>query len=72
MLEFPELTRRNDEDWMEHRARLEKYVTARGKGYSGLRYNVVPKLLNAAHFGVPQKRERVFIVCFRSDIRANW
>jgi DNA (cytosine-5)-methyltransferase 1 len=72
MLEFPEVRRRENEDWMEHRRRLERYVTGRGKGYGGLRYNVVPKVLNAAHYGVPQKRERVFLVCFRSDLSVNW
>lgn len=72
MLEFPEVKRRENEDWTEHRSRLEKYVTSGGKGYSGLRYNVVPKVLNAARYGVPQKRERVFIVCFRSDLKARW
>ncbi len=72
MLEFPEVQRRESEDWREHRTRLERYVTSRGKGYSGLRYNVVPKVLNAAHHGVPQKRERVFIVCFRSDLKVSW
>ncbi len=60
MFEFPEVGRHENEDWMEHRARLEKFVASRGKGYSGLRYNVVPKVLNAANYGVPQKRERVF------------
>ncbi|MBJ7019084.1 DNA cytosine methyltransferase, partial [Vibrio cholerae] len=29
-------------------------------------------LVNAADYGVPQKRERVFIVGFRSDIDAKW
>ena len=68
MLEFPEVKRRESEDWIDHRSRLERYVTARGKGYSGLRYNVVPKLVNAANYGVPQRRERVFIVAFRADL----
>jgi len=72
MLEFPEVRRRQNEDWTDHRTRLEKYVTSRGKGYGGLRYNVVPKLVNAAHYGVPQKRERVFLVCFRSDLGIKW
>ena len=31
-------------------------------------YNIVWKLLNANHYGVPQKRERVFIVGTRKDI----
>jgi DNA (cytosine-5)-methyltransferase 1 len=72
MLEFPEIGRRQNEDWAEHRSRLEKYVTSRNRGYSGLRYNVVAKVLNAAKYGVPQKRERVFIACFRSDLGITW
>lgn len=72
MLEFPEIKRRPNEDWKDHRSRLEKYVTARGKGYGGLRYNVIPKLVNAANYGVPQRRERVFIVGFRSDLGVQW
>jgi len=28
--------------------------------------------LNAANFGVPQKRDRVFIVGFRSDLGIEW
>lgn len=74
MLEFPEILRKPAEDWMSHRSRLEKYVTSRGKGsqYDGLHYNIVVKLVNAADYGVPQRRERVFIVGFRDDIRANW
>lgn len=72
MLAFPEIKRRPNEDWMEHRGRIEPYVSSGGKGYSGLHYNIVPKVVNAAHFGVPQKRERVFIVGFRADLKANW
>ena len=54
MLEFPEIGRRENEDWIDHRRRLETYVTSRGKeGYSGLRYNVVPEVVNAAKYGVP-------------------
>ncbi|MFN7659292.1 MAG: DNA cytosine methyltransferase, partial [Dolichospermum sp.] len=37
-----------------------------------LSYHVKCQLLNAANYGVPQKRERVFIVGFRSDLQANW
>jgi DNA (cytosine-5)-methyltransferase 1 len=35
-------------------------------------YRVKWKLLNAADFGVPQRRERVFIVGIRKDIEANF
>ena len=36
--------------------------------YSGIRYRVKYQLLNAADYGVPQRRERVVIVGVRSDI----
>jgi DNA (cytosine-5)-methyltransferase 1 len=72
MLEFPELARRTNEDWTDHRKRLEELVSSRGKGYSGLRYNVVPRLVNAADYGIPQRRERVFLAAFRSDLGINW
>jgi DNA (cytosine-5)-methyltransferase 1 len=72
MMEFPEIKRKPQENWIGHRARLEKYVTTRGKGYSGLHYNVVPKLINAANYGVPQRRERVFLVAFRDDLGIEW
>ncbi len=72
MLEFPELRRSPNEDWIDHRKRLEELVFSGGKGYGGLRYNVVPKLVNAANYGVPQRRERVFIAAFRSDLGIEW
>jgi DNA (cytosine-5)-methyltransferase 1 len=31
-------------------------------------YNVIHKLLNSSHYGIPQKRERVFIVGIRKDM----
>lgn len=69
-LTYPEITRGGNEQWQEHLSRLEKYHT-RGE-YSGLYYRVVPGLMNAADYGVPQKRERVFLVGFRSDIKRKW
>ena len=35
-------------------------------------YTVTYKLLNAADFGVPQKRERIFIVGFRKDLNIQF
>ena len=65
----PGFTHREDEEWREHRARLEKHHTSRQKRSE---YNVMCRVLNAADYGVPQKRERVFIVGFRSDLGAEW
>lgn len=69
-LSYPEVTRRAGEDWMQHLARLE-CIRTRGAG-PDLRYRVVWRLLNAADYGVPQKRDRIFFVGFRSDIRVPW
>ena len=71
-LQFPELTRKVDESWTDHFQSLQQFKTAKRNGSLGLRYSVIPTLVNAANFGVPQKRERVFIVGFRSDIGAMW
>lgn len=69
-LTHPEVERKTDETWEEHRNRLEKHHT--GGTEIGLRYKVVTRLLNAANFGVPQKRERVFFVGIRSDQNIAW
>lgn len=71
-LEFPELTKRADESWSEHYSRLQQRKTSKAQGVNGLTYNLVPKLLNAANHGVPQRRERVFMVGFRSDLGVRW
>ena len=65
-LRFPNIRRYKDENWSDHLSRLEKIYTS-GKN-SGLRYNVVYECRNAADFGVPQRRERLFIVGIRADL----
>lgn len=69
-LRHPELVARGEEGWREHLSRLEDYET-RGR-YRGLEYRVVVRVLNAANYGVPQRRERVFIVGFRADTGIEW
>ena len=69
-LNFPEIVKRENEEWTEHLSRLERIKT---KGAPvDLGYRVVWRLLNAADYGVAQRRERVFIVGFRSDIKVPW
>lgn len=69
-LSYPELTSKNGEAWEQHLRRLERHHSS--KRLSGLEYKVVFRLVNAANYGVPQKRERVFLVGFRNDISAEW
>jgi DNA (cytosine-5)-methyltransferase 1 len=68
-LTYPSITRRSPESWREHRARLEQHHTSRR---ARSEYNVLYRLLNAANYGVPQRRERVFLVGFRSDLGVEW
>jgi DNA (cytosine-5)-methyltransferase 1 len=69
-LTYPEITRKSGDDWLTHLGRLERYHT-KGRR-DGLYYRTVFQVLNAANYGVPQKRERVFIVAFRSDLGIEW
>lgn len=68
-LSFPSLSRRSGESWPEHFRRLERHSTSRRVVPE---YNISREVLNAADFGVPQRRDRVFIVGFRADVDANW
>ena len=65
-LRFPEVSKRDGEDWTDHFSRLERIYTS--GNHTGLRYNVVYKCLDSADFGVPQRRERVLIVGIRADL----
>lgn len=68
-LSHPDVKRKTGESWEDHRKRLERRHTS---NRAAADYNVVFRLLNAADYGVPQKRQRVFLVGFRSDLGVNW
>ena len=69
-LEHPDIKAKRGEDWSDHLARLEQHHTSGSR--SGLNYRVVTQVVNAADFGVPQRRERVFFVGFREDLGVSW
>lgn len=70
-LSYPEMTLAEIETWPDHLARLEQHHSSGRR--TGLQYQVIPpRVLNAADYGVPQRRERVFFIGFRDDICANW
>lgn len=67
-LAFPSLRANEGEEWATHLARLtEHQVSGAPK-----EYHVRWKLVNAANYGVPQKRMRVFIVGFRADLNIEF
>ncbi len=47
------------------RGRTFKVIT---RAFEQIGYKVFYKVLNSKDFGVPQNRERIYIVCFRNDI----
>lgn len=68
-LGHPELVAREGEAWGEHYLRLQaEHAAVR----SDLRYQVLPTLVNAADYGVPQQRWRVFFVGFRAGVDVEW
>jgi DNA (cytosine-5)-methyltransferase 1 len=69
-LRYPDVLLKRGESWAGHLARLEDIHTKGGK--PGLSYRVVHQVLNAADYGVPQTRERVFVVGFRCDQHIAW
>lgn len=71
-LELPELPPFENEDWATHLSRLRNESASGKRKGKGRTYRVSHKLLNAANYGVPQKRERVFIIGFRDDLEIEW
>lgn len=69
-LTYPEIGIEKNEIWKSHLERLERMHTS--GIYTGLKYNVVYRLVNAANYGIPQKRERVIIVGVRDDLGIEW
>lgn len=58
------------EDWRKELRQLQE-IEAENR-YNGLRYDVSYHLVNAADYGIPQKRERVIIIGFREDLNIEW
>lgn len=67
-LQYPSIGPRQDEDWRDHLDRLHRHHTSGAP----LEYRVIYDLINTADYGVPQKRERVVFVGFRTGIADGW
>lgn len=68
-MRWPDLEARPGEEWTSHLARLTQHDSSAPQDAG---YHVTTALLQAADFGVPQKRERVFFVGFRNDVQVEW
>lgn len=69
-LRHPNVMINQGQSWKDHLRYLQKHETSGSR--SGLSYNIIRHVLNAADYGVPQKRERFFIVGFRGDLEIEW
>ena len=70
-MRYPTIMQRPDEGWRDHAARLRKITAERA--HVDLEYHVTPPhVVNLADYGVPQKRERLFVVALRSDVNIEW
>ncbi len=66
-LTVPLASRAEGEDWTSHDSRLRRALKM-PPGDPSERYNVMVRLVNAADYGVPQTRWRVFVVALRQDL----
>lgn len=69
-LTYPNVQPRPSENWEDHCSRLEKMQQSEES--SPIQYNVTFRLVDAANYGIPQRRERVFIVGIRQDLNIQW
>lgn len=69
-LSYPEELKHEGEVWTDHMTRLERHRKRPSR--QALSYRVFHKVLNAANYGVPQKRERVVLIGFRRDLNLTW
>jgi DNA (cytosine-5)-methyltransferase 1 len=71
-MEFPEFPTSNNVGWDQNLRRLQRHKERIGNSVGGLRYRVHIHQANAADYGIPQHRHRVFFVGFRSDVTTDW
>ena len=71
-MEFPEFPVSENASWDQNLARLQRHKERNGKTPDELCYRVHVHQANAADYGVPQQRHRVFFIGFRSDLKTDW
>jgi DNA (cytosine-5)-methyltransferase 1 len=67
-LQHPSVFLEDGEAWPAHLARLQRKHTSKGVD----EYRVVYQVVDAADYGVAQRRHRIVFVGFRADIDAGW
>jgi len=70
-LTYPDFPVSQNISWDVNLQRLQKHHTSH-RDKSALTYQVSIHEADAANYGVPQRRHRVFFIGFRSDLNAQW
>lgn len=70
-LTYPMYPVSNNVDWETNLRRLQRHHTQRASSQETT-YKVTINLADAANYGVPQRRQRVFFVGTRSDLDVGW
>lgn len=71
-LTYPDFPVSDNVDWEVNLRRLQRHHSSGSKGDDGRTYKVSIHLADAADYGVPQRRHRVFFVGFRADLDVGW
>lgn len=69
-LSYPSVARKEGESWLDHSLRLQRHHT--GRPNDSEEYRVIFSVVNAADYGIPQRRERVVLIGFRADLQIEW
>jgi DNA (cytosine-5)-methyltransferase 1 len=69
-LQAPHFAPKRNESWFDHKMRLQRHLRRRAD--TSRRYAVDYRVVNAADYGVPQTRQRVFMVATRLDLGLGW
>jgi DNA (cytosine-5)-methyltransferase 1 len=70
-LTYPAFPTSENVDWETNLRRLQRHHTSKNRE-GALSYNVTINLADAANYGIPQRRHRVFFVGFREDLHVGW
>jgi len=71
-MEFPSYPISDNLSWDQNLSRLHRHKERSGKEGNEIRYRVHVHQANAADYGVPQQRHRVFFIGVRSDVQTDW
>ncbi|WP_353258724.1 DNA cytosine methyltransferase [Prochlorothrix hollandica] len=69
-LRYPQVKIKDGDTFLDHLTKTQALDQC--KNYDGVQYQIHYQLLDAADYGVPQRRERVFIVGIRKDLNLHW